>query len=700
MKRICFTLSVMLSLHLLSQNFRDTVFVENFDNNNYKWWTGKSQDIQAEIKDGCLILKHPGKNGYALWHNYFLDFSKDFEIETKIKMENSEDINYSFGLVWGVENWDNRHSLVITGNQFYCISNNLSGSYKEMVAYTEDKNNILPNGNYNILKVAKSGNTLSYYINGTQIYNEKYNYPVSGNNIGFIMFENKTLRIDYLKIKGNLALINLVKDAVKGYKKENLGTSVNSSAYELWPVISADGKTLFIDRENHPKNTSKNQDIWISTRNQDGSWTNAVNAGYPLNNYAHNFVFSVSADNNSIMVGHVYNSDGSFKESGISEARKNAAGGWDLPQKVTVDDFYNESGNNEFYLSADGNFLLMAIKRKDTKGGNDVYVSFKKKDRHYSKPLNLGSTINSAGGELSPFLSPDNKTLYFASDKWPGYGSADIFVSRRLDDTWQNWTQPQNLGPEINTAGWDAYFTVPASGTEAYLVSDENSIGNNDIFRIPLVEAAKPEPVVLIKGRVLNKKTNEPLEALISYDDITNAKKVGTARSNPKTGEYSIILPLGKNYSYMAEKENFYAITDNINIVSLTEYKEITRDLYLVPVEIGQTIRLNNIFFEFDKADLKSESNEELNRLCEFLSNNKKVKIEISGHTDNKGDDAYNQKLSQKRVESVSAYLVSKGISQNQFTVKGVGESKPVATNDTDEGRALNRRVEFTIIEK
>jgi len=273
-------------------------------------------------------------------------------------------------------------------------------------------------------------------------------------------------------------------------------------------------------------------------------------------------------------------------------------------------------------------------------------------------------------------------------------------MTKRLDDSWTNWSEPLNMGTDINSPAWDSYYTIPASGEIAYLVSGVNTFGKGDIFRVQNSEATKPNPVVLISGKVLNKKNNFPIAADIIYEILPEGTEAGLANSNPENGDYAIVLPAGKLYSFRADVEGFYAISENLDLTGLTEYKEITRNLYLVPIEVGQTIRMNNVFFDFAKAHLKAESYPELRRVIEFLNDHPNVEIEIAGHTDHVGSDESNLALSGSRTEAVVGYLLNNGANKAQFTSMGYGEGKPIATNDTNEGRALNRRVEFTILKK
>jgi outer membrane protein OmpA-like peptidoglycan-associated protein len=273
-------------------------------------------------------------------------------------------------------------------------------------------------------------------------------------------------------------------------------------------------------------------------------------------------------------------------------------------------------------------------------------------------------------------------------------------MSRRLDDTWKKWSDPKNLGPAINTPAWEAYYSIDAAGQYAYMVSTEKSLGLEDIIRIPLEEEVQPDPVVLISGKVLDSKTGQGIAAEIVYEELGHEEVSGTARTNPVDGSFKIILPYGKRYSFSAKVDGYFPVSENIDLLQVDEYKEILKDLKLVPIEVGHTVRLNNIFFDFGKAGLRPESFPELNKVVKMMDENPEMEIEISGHTDNVGSDPFNLKLSDDRAQEVRKYLVSKNIDQTRITAKGYGKSKPLASNDTEEGQQQNRRVEFTILKK
>jgi outer membrane protein OmpA-like peptidoglycan-associated protein len=328
----------------------------------------------------------------------------------------------------------------------------------------------------------------------------------------------------------------------------------------------------------------------------------------------------------------------------------------------------------------------------------DIYVSFLLVDGTWSEPKNLGNTINTAAEEVSPYLASDGKTLYFSTGGHPGFGDNDMFISKRLDDTWTNWTEPTNLGSEINTRGWDAYYTISAEGKYAYFVSSENSIGTEDIFRLELPSEITPDPVFLLRGKVLNSKTEQPVSASIKYETLPDGIEAGFATSNALTGDYRIVLPSGKKYGYYAVAEGFVAVNQNLDLREVYDYGELNVDLYLVPIEKGQTVRINNIFFEFGAYELLDDSFIELNRLKESLNANPQMMILVKGHTDNIGNDARNQVLSENRANSVKQYLIEQGIDSTRIRINGMGSKSPIADNNTEEGREKNRRVEFEII--
>ena len=478
-------------------------------------------------------------------------------------------------------------------------------------------------------------------------------------------------------------------------EKENLGSTINSSYPEVKPIITPDGKTLYFCRQNHPMNIKgekDDQDIYFS-KFVNGRWASATNIGSPLNDKYANGINSVSGDGHSVLIFNGNTFDENIPGAELSKRTKD---GWSLPIRLEIEDFVNYSEFEDYQLTSNNKFLIMAVEREDGFGDQDLYVSFHKYDNSWESPINLGSTINTDKAEFSPFLAADGKTLYFASEGHNGIGSSDIFYSKRLDETWQKWSEPKNLGPSINSAELDAYFTIDAAGEYAYFVSMES--GQRDIYRIKLHHEFKPDPVLMIYGYVYDSKSKQPIECEVKFEDLKTGEELGVAHSNPETGKYNIILQAGRNYGYRAEAIGHMAVEENIDLSTIHKYQEIEQDLFLSPIEVGQIIKLNNVFFDRGKFNLLPSSYPTLDRLVVMLKENPSIEIELGGHTDNSGSSVLNVELSLNRVEEVKKYLTSKGILPERLQTKGYGSSRPIASNKSEETKKLNRRVEFTIL--
>lgn len=506
------------------------------------------------------------------------------------------------------------------------------------------------------------------------------------------------------------AEINVTKD-IPFNKVERLPQTVNSPYKDIIPVISPDGKTLFFDRKDHPKNTpsiatgQENDDIWFSTHISDTVWSEAQRLNEPINNGHHNYVCSVTPDGNVILLANTYLLDGTMG-NGASISYKTIDGSWSFPESLKITDFYNlkvkDKKYAEFCLSPNRKVLIMAIRREDTFGSRDLYISFLQQDNSWSAPKNMGSMLNSAALEACPTLSPDNRTLYFASNGRSGYGSLDMYVSRRLDDTWTNWSEPLNLGNVLNSAGWDAGYSIDASGEYAYFSSSKHSSGytasEQDIYRAKLHVEVRPDPILLISGTVYNSKTKEPIGAEIFYEMLPSGEEAGTAQAEPQTGNYKIALPPNSNYGFLAKSRGFVSVSENIDATGNEIYKEIKRDLYLTPIEVGQKIRLNNVFFKRGTADFLAGSYPELDRLVLFMLENPTIKIEVEGHTDIEGIPTMNMKLSALRVKAIQDYLVKKKIDKTRVATRPYGSTNPITRKRDEESKKLNRRVEFRIL--
>lgn len=507
------------------------------------------------------------------------------------------------------------------------------------------------------------------------------------------------------------AVVQILTAPAEEVAVTNLGPGVNTKNYEGFPVLSADGTRLYFTGKYRP-DCLGGEDVFVSAL-KNGEWSKARNLGTQINTTGNESANSVTADGNVLVLfGEFWGGRG----GGDNFYTELTSQGWGdiqrFPKSISGI-FFDSDG----FITADGKAMLFTSDRPGGAGefhekgklfhgnfwGNtDIYVSVLTEDG-WSEPINLGSGINTPYGERTPFLHPDGKTLYFSSDGLPGLGRMDVFKAERLSDTsWTDWSSPQNLGKEINTTGDDLGYKIATSGEKAYFSAygGTQGLGGYDLYSVTLPGKARPEAVATIEGKVTDEEAR-PLEAVIKWEDLETGENVGQLKSNPQDGSYFIALPLGRNYGYYAEKEDFYPVSENIDLTEETEALDVTEDIVLVRMEMikqGITVRINNIFFDFDRYELKPSSYPELNRLAEVLADNPGAKVEIAGHTDNVGTAAYNQELSDNRARAVVDYLASKGIEASRLIARGYGETRPVDTNDTEEGRTQNRRVEFKFL--
>ncbi|SFX96323.1 OmpA family protein [Cytophaga hutchinsonii] len=701
------SLLLFISTSLYAQS-PSLFFFDDFETTSKGWYEGETEKYSFKITNGGYLCTNKSVSGETFWstNSTYLNPDKEFTYQFKIK-ELGGYASDGAGIYLSAGN-NKYFYFVINPERFeYAIASSENGKNTFLYEYYGSNTNkrtaaIKPRNVTNTLEIAHKGSNILFRLNDTELLSIPYagsGFESLTGVFGIFMRTNMTVVVEEASLYHDVQ-IKTVPNLTNGIKRENLGANINTIYAEKLPYIAADGKTLYYSIQGNPANTGGTMDgdeIYVATAAAEGNWNKSTAIGKPLNNAGPNAVISVTPDNNSMLIMNQYNADGTQKGSGVSFSYRTESG-WSVPADVVINNFYNRANTNEYSLSADRKVLFMTLQRDDSKGDKDVYVSFLQKDGSFSTPLNLGSQVNTSKGELTPFIAADGVTLYFATYGHPTYGSADIYMTRRLDSTYTNWSEPLNLGPEINSTAWDAYYSVEASGKYAYMVTAENSIGDIDIVRIALPQSAKPKPVVLVYGKVLHATTKLPLKANIQYVDLATGKEIGIATSDPKTGEYKIVLPTGANYGFLAQKENFFSVSDNMDLNDLKEYKELERNLYLAPLITGQTIRLNNLFFDTGKSDLRKESYAELNRTVELMKLYLTMTIEISGHTDNVGGDAENQTLSENRAKAVVNYLVSHGIDASRVQSKGYGKTKPVSTNDTDHGRQLNRRVDFTII--
>lgn len=424
----------------------------------------------------------------------------------------------------------------------------------------------------------------------------------------------------------------------------------------------------------------------------NGKWSDPTLLPTPINSSNHEGASTFSADGQTL-VYTACNREGGVGSCDLYIMHLEGAQ-WSEPKNLG-NVVNSDAWDSQPTISTDGSRIIFASQRAGGYGSNDLYMIEKNIFGEWGPAQNLGGMVNTPFSDASPYLSPDGKTLYFASTGHPGYGGYDLFKTVIENG---RWTAPVNMGRPLNTSGSDEYFTIGGSGEVGYFATDRGGKGLK-LYTVEIPEDMRPTPTVIVSGVVSNAKTNEKVGAYVIVEDLNSGELIAVNKSNSSTGKYLVVLPAGRNYSVSANKEQFFFYSNSFEVPANARYQEIKKDIALKPIEKGAKVVLNNIFFETGKATLSPQSRLELEKAVDLMKKNPSMVIEVGGHTDNVGEDAANMKLSTERAKSVRDYLVKAGIPTARIQAKGYGESNPVAGNDTDDGRKTNRRTEFIILE-
>ncbi|GHN00427.1 hypothetical protein WSM22_19160 [Cytophagales bacterium WSM2-2] len=496
-----------------------------------------------------------------------------------------------------------------------------------------------------------------------------------------------------------------------------LCAQLNSVYDEQAPVLTPDGTELYFTVARHPLNVSgKNDlgDIWVS-RWEDNKWSAPSPAKGIINNSAYNAVLGFSSDGQKMFLCGHYTYDGEAAGSqGISVSRRTGVG-WTVPHNETVPAFQNKSVATGGHITPDKTVFVFSADAGGTYGKEDIYVSLRAGTK-WTEPKNLGAVINTENQELSPWLSADTKTLYFASNS-SSPDNFDIFSCERLDSTWTNWSPPKNLGAPVNSDGRELFYSTCAN--KIFYTSTFKSDGLGDIREIkpPKVEVAAPEPKkdsipkeVPIAKEIVPEKPYNGLTKI--FGKTTDSETGGAVAANivfygpnvvfvmaSEAGIYEAELLPKSVYSVRVEAQGYFGYLAKINLIKL-KLRELEINMKLRPIALGISINLPSVLFKQSTSELLPESNDELDMVVDFLKYNPTVEIELEGHTEDAGDKEANLKLSQERVDVVKKYIMARGISAKRVTGIGYGGANPIATNRNEEGRRQNRRVEFKIVKK
>ncbi|MCC7298235.1 MAG: OmpA family protein [Bacteroidia bacterium] len=469
-----------------------------------------------------------------------------------------------------------------------------------------------------------------------------------------------------------------------GLNIQNMGPNINTGDYEYWPGMTIDGK-IFI----FTKNLDGQEDFYISYLNDSG-WGKAIPLPGKINTIENEGTTSVSADGRFIFFT-VCNQDGFGSCDLFYSAFNSKNNSWS--KRMNLGENLNTAGwDAQPAISADGRTIIFASNRPGGYGGKDLWMS-RFSNGKWSKPENLGNTINTTEDDEAPYLHYDGKTMYFSSMGHAGYGEHDLFISRKNTDG--TWSKPINMGKGINTIGDEIGMYVDRKGSKAYFVSTRaGGFGGPDIYSFDLGKGKKPEAVSFVRGNVYDNVTKQEISGKIEIIDLNS----NTVILTDVAPYFFTTLTPGGNYALNVYSDGYLFYSANFQPTVGSVDSPYIVDAYLLKLQTDVKTVLKNIFFDVDKFELKKESFTELENLLQLMQKNPTMKVEISGHTDNTGSEEHNKELSENRAKSVQQYLISKGIDANRLVAKGYGASQPIATNATEEGKALNRRIEMKIV--
>ncbi len=491
------------------------------------------------------------------------------------------------------------------------------------------------------------------------------------------------------------------------FEPKNLGPGVNTADPEYYPCVTADDGTLIFTRRVQEPSIAvygMQEDFYVSHRGAADEWKTAAPVSTVNTRQYNEGAGTLTPDGRFIIFTKCATEDGSYG-GGLR-----GLGSCDLFISRRIGDRWTEPVNlgppvnsrvweSQPSMASDGRTLYF-VRGMHGAGGirsMDIHSSVMQPDGSWSKPEKLGDNVNTPHQEESVQIHPDGRTLYFSSDGHPGMGGLDIFVSRKQDDG--SWGPAMNLGYPINTSADENSLLVNANGDVAYFASDRpGGHGDLDLYGFELYPEARPLAVNYIRGRVTDKTTGKPVEAEVELYDLATGQLATAAYSDPASGTFLVCLPVGRAYALNANSDGYLFFSENYDVKAGTPEAPFTLEVPLSPITAGSVIALRNVFFNTASYELLPASNAELAKLLQLLRTNAGLRIELGGHTDNVGNDAANQKLSEQRANAVRDHLIGQGIDAGRITAKGYGESRPVATNDTEEGRALNRRTEVTVL--
>lgn len=485
------------------------------------------------------------------------------------------------------------------------------------------------------------------------------------------------------------------KSNTTNFKLRPLSDTVNCFVLQYFPALTADQQQLIFTRRtgNGPND---DEDLVVSTKDENGRWRKPESISKNINTRLNEGTCTISADGRKLIFTSCTGRDG-IGSCDLYETKK-IGNDWTTPKNLGRN-VNSAEWESQPSLSADGRTLYFVSDRRSGLGRRDIWISTTDENGNWTKAVNAGKQINSQFDEISPFIHANNKTLFFASNGLPGFGGYDLFFTEKDSMT---WSTPKNLGAPLNDNEDQFSLFITADGKKGYYSHEEtleSGFSKSKIFEVAIPEENQLEyRSNYVKGFITDKVDKRPLSARIELINIRKNIVESLVESDSITGEYLMVLTQGAEYALYVNKEKYLFKSYNFNYSEVRDFKPIIINIELEKAKEGSVAILNNIFFDVDKYDLKEKSITELEKMLRFLSANPSVRVEIAGHTDNSGSADHNRELSERRANSVFTFLSDHGIDKKRLVPKGYGPDRPIATNDTEEGRSQNRRIEVRIL--
>ena len=583
--------SSLLAAHRAQAQAATLLFDETFDDNRRGWDTSPVATVTRRLEGGAYCFRS-SSGGATAMHAQGLTASRDFDLEADLRPSGGA----LAGLIWGADDLANGNDGVRDEyhHRYYALllddTGQRGGVARQLhggLAFVQPLR-ALPKGgrpgSAHTLRVERRGLTMRALIDGTELWTTTATNPaelLAAPMLGFYFEGPGELRVERLRAWEYPRPLALAAPLAANLKRETLPAPVNAPGEEQQvPVVSPDGRQLYFSRGRR-----LNADIYVAQRQPDSTWAD-VRPIAELNNDNPNSIESISPDGNLALVRGSYNAEALQATAEASLTGRGADGRWQTPQPLFIQKYprlsFSRGRVTEYCLAASGLTLILSISEDEFPSLTDLYASQRQPNGEWSRPQPLGPTLNTPYAEAAPFLAPDGLTLYFASNGHPGYGSADIFVSRRLDDTWTKWSAPLNLGPVVNTPGFDTGFSLSAAADYAYLSS------NGEIQRLRLPAPARPVATVLVRGQVFDARTRLPVVADVRYERLPDGLAAGQARAALRDGAYQLALATGRQYGFRAEAEGYLSASDNLDLpdsLGLRGGTVLARDLYLLPLQ-------------------------------------------------------------------------------------------------------------------